>query len=119
MIRRPPRSTLFPYTTLFRSLEPEEKLKHDLDKMLARLKARYIVAAHTVRPKYDIMARFDNHVFLIDTGMLKPYYGGRASALEVRDGRFAAFYAVEEKPRALFAAEPVAQAAAVVVRSVT
>src|SRR5688572_32568893 len=24
MIRRPPRSTLFPYTTLFRSCEPEE-----------------------------------------------------------------------------------------------
>src|SRR2546425_5171182 len=24
MIRRPPRSTLFPYTTLFRSLSPEE-----------------------------------------------------------------------------------------------
>src|SRR3989442_4156874 len=24
MIRRPPRSTLFPYTTLFRSLHPEE-----------------------------------------------------------------------------------------------
>src|SRR3712207_7214002 len=24
MIRRPPRSTLFPYTTLFRSLEPEQ-----------------------------------------------------------------------------------------------
>src|SRR2546430_9124432 len=24
MIRRPPRSTLFPYTTLFRSLEPSE-----------------------------------------------------------------------------------------------
>src|SRR3712207_7595935 len=24
MIRRPPRSTLFPYTTLFRSLKPEE-----------------------------------------------------------------------------------------------
>src|SRR2546427_9637136 len=24
MIRRPPRSTLFPYTTLFRSLDPEE-----------------------------------------------------------------------------------------------
>src|SRR2546425_9666449 len=24
MIRRPPRSTLFPYTTLFRSLRPEE-----------------------------------------------------------------------------------------------
>src|SRR2546425_2802688 len=25
MIRRPPRSTLFPYTTLFRSLEPGER----------------------------------------------------------------------------------------------
>src|SRR3712207_7684729 len=33
MIRRPPRSTLFPYTTLFRSLEAEvtklERLLHD------------------------------------------------------------------------------------------
>src|SRR2546425_5941441 len=27
MIRRPPRSTLFPYTTLFRSLELEEALR--------------------------------------------------------------------------------------------
>src|SRR5256886_10751852 len=26
MIRRPPRSTLFPYTTLFRSIEPQEYL---------------------------------------------------------------------------------------------
>src|SRR2546422_5451507 len=35
MIRRPPRSTLFPYTTLFRSLEPPEEVlpargDHDL-----------------------------------------------------------------------------------------
>src|SRR2546425_5191010 len=28
MIRRPPRSTLFPYTTLFRSLLPEGHLHH-------------------------------------------------------------------------------------------
>src|SRR2546427_7626123 len=27
MIRRPPRSTLFPYTTLFRSLSPERALE--------------------------------------------------------------------------------------------
>src|SRR3712207_7435800 len=27
MIRRPPRSTLFPYTTLFRSVEPEDMLR--------------------------------------------------------------------------------------------
>src|SRR2546430_10733180 len=29
MIRRPPRSTLFPYTTLFRSFEPEDGLVLD------------------------------------------------------------------------------------------
>src|SRR2546427_11647337 len=28
MIRRPPRSTLFPYTTLFRSMLPEEEGEH-------------------------------------------------------------------------------------------
>src|SRR5256885_13320873 len=37
MIRRPPRSTLFPYTTLFRSLrsfvESEEKLAWSIDSM--------------------------------------------------------------------------------------
>src|SRR2546430_15723204 len=30
MIRRPPRSTLFPYTTLFRSFEGHELAAHDL-----------------------------------------------------------------------------------------
>src|SRR2546425_8935800 len=29
MIRRPPRSTLFPYTTLFRSLRPRRVLRHE------------------------------------------------------------------------------------------
>src|SRR3712207_8901259 len=29
MIRRPPRSTLFPYTTLFRSIQTEGKLKNE------------------------------------------------------------------------------------------
>src|SRR3712207_7262756 len=29
MIRRPPRSTLFPYTTLFRSIHPERELGRD------------------------------------------------------------------------------------------
>src|SRR2546430_6048871 len=31
MIRRPPRSTLFPYTTLFRSLRPVGHRPHDAD----------------------------------------------------------------------------------------
>src|SRR3712207_8815928 len=37
MIRRPPRSTLFPYTTLFRSFEPLADLTQP---------ARHLVAAH-------------------------------------------------------------------------
>src|SRR2546425_5421758 len=28
MIRRPPRSTLFPYTTLFRSRRPQDRVEH-------------------------------------------------------------------------------------------
>src|SRR3712207_7311366 len=34
MIRRPPRSTLFPYTTLFRSRERLHELDRDLDEAL-------------------------------------------------------------------------------------
>jgi len=44
MIRRPPRSTLFPYTTLFRSAEHGEAwqqlLRDRLVPMLARLETR-------------------------------------------------------------------------------
>ena len=74
------------------ALEPEETLKGPLEAMLAGLKVRYLVAGHTVRPKFDILPRFDNHVFLIDTGMLKEVYGGRGSALEFRDGIVTAYY---------------------------
>src|SRR5256885_16254905 len=49
MIRRPPRSTLFPYTTLFRSLVPGA----------ARLRAtraagERAAAAHQIRPERDL-----------------------------------------------------------------
>ncbi|HXX22011.1 MAG TPA: hypothetical protein VEO19_02535 [Terriglobia bacterium] len=45
------------------ALEPEEKLKARLEAMLERLSVQYMVAGHTVRPKFDIMPRFDNHGF--------------------------------------------------------
>src|SRR3712207_7995936 len=38
MIRRPPRSTLFPYTTLFRSLRGSNTIKRDTLELLADLK---------------------------------------------------------------------------------
>src|SRR2546430_10231720 len=46
MIRRPPRSTLFPYTTLFRSCSARTPLGHPLDPRLLRASAR---AAHQPR----------------------------------------------------------------------
>src|SRR3712207_7572796 len=42
MIRRPPRSTLFPYTTLFRSRPAVEAVEDEL--LLAGLQARALVA---------------------------------------------------------------------------
>src|SRR2546422_5500590 len=40
MIRRPPRSTLFPYTTLFRSRKAQQQLVHQLEKDIEQLEAR-------------------------------------------------------------------------------
>src|SRR3712207_7490345 len=39
MIRRPPRSTLFPYTTLFRSQEPDEDTLRRLVRRAVQLRA--------------------------------------------------------------------------------
>src|SRR5256885_12210713 len=49
MIRRPPRSTLFPYTTLFRSSHLNEYLAEKRAAVLARSAA---VAAGTVQPAH-------------------------------------------------------------------
>src|SRR2546430_11183175 len=43
MIRRPPRSTLFPYTTLFRSLAPEKA--SGIARLVARLDLAAVVRA--------------------------------------------------------------------------
>ena len=80
--------------------EPEEKLAGPLGAMLARLKARYLVSGHTVQSVTGIVSRFDNRVFLIDTGMLKSAYQGRASALEIQNGRFTAYY-LDGEPQVL------------------
>src|SRR2546426_11685497 len=54
MIRRPPRSTLFPYTTLFRSGKLTEYSRPSLDAELARLK------------------RFDEQLATLDEKSLSP-----------------------------------------------
>src|SRR2546423_3296194 len=51
MIRRPPRSTLFPYTTLFRSLHDALHLRHDLPGRRVALDPEIVPGrAHGARP---------------------------------------------------------------------
>src|SRR3712207_8843286 len=52
MIRRPPRSTLFPYTTLFRSL-PEVAAEHGGRRRLVRPAATVRPEAATLEPGLD------------------------------------------------------------------
>jgi hypothetical protein len=61
--------------------------------MLERLQSRYIVVGHTVVSKTDVTIRFGDRVFLLDTGMLEEAFGGRATALEIRNGQFTAYHA--------------------------
>src|SRR2546421_31136 len=58
MIRRPPRSTLFPYTTLFRSgLRASERARH-----LSLLDAKTIEALRArLAPRIVLMARSEEH----------------------------------------------------------
>jgi hypothetical protein len=79
--------------------EPEEKLDASLTVMLGRLNASYLVAGHSVVASKEVTTRFGSRVFLIDTGMLEEVYTGRASALEIQDGRFTAHQVnVQPKP---------------------
>src|SRR3712207_8654117 len=49
MIRRPPRSTLFPYTTLFRSLESMQNLEDNLKRQGIRLREMPMVLQYNKR----------------------------------------------------------------------
>src|SRR2546430_16791407 len=56
MIRRPPRSTLFPYTTLFRSqafIEPNAENDHRIADLVRKLRRRTgLVVTHGYGPRY-------------------------------------------------------------------
>lgn len=70
--------------------EPEDKLMEGVTAMLARLQLRYVVVGHTPQSSSEIVPRFGSRVFLLDTGMLTQVFKGRATALEVQNGRFSA-----------------------------
>src|SRR3712207_2147811 len=63
MIRRPPRSTLFPYTTLFRSLGHEVKWTEDR-------REHFISSAHERQQRQEVTVGYDDD--------------GRLTALDVR-----------------------------------
>src|SRR5436305_4861780 len=56
MIPRPPRSTLFPYTTLFRSPRGRSGPLHDLEARLTELE-RQLAAARQARAAVDALAQ--------------------------------------------------------------
>src|SRR2546429_7651718 len=79
MIRRPPRSTLFPYTTLFRSIldEPTTGLHLDDVRTLCRVLDRLVDAGHTVlviEHHLDVVKRAD---WVIEMGPGAGDAGGR------------------------------------------
>ena len=78
----------------------ERKGRRELPDILEPLGARHLVVGHTPQESREIVARFDDRVFLVDTGMLTAYYKGRASALEFHNGRIRALY-VGEAPTVL------------------
>src|SRR3712207_7028167 len=58
MIRRPPRSTLFPYTTLFRSVVDHLDFFFDPGCPWAWLTSRWVVAVQAERPALRVDWRF-------------------------------------------------------------
>ena len=68
---------------------------------IARLLDRYdadrFVVGHSVLRSRRVTPRFDNGVFLIDTGMLASVYEGKPSALEIEGSRITAVYVGERE----------------------
>ena len=93
---------------------PEDTLSDAVTALLARLHVRYLVVGHTPQSNWEIVPRFGSRVFLIDTGMLPDTYQGRATALEIQNGRFAALST--DRDAVELAAPPPATSASPVVR---
>jgi hypothetical protein len=75
----------------------EVELEELLEKLEKRYDTHHFVVAHSPLATGRIEERLDGRVFLIDTGMLQNYYGGRSSALEIMSGKFTAIYVDERK----------------------
>ena len=74
------------------ALRPEREVDAFIGDLLERFGVARAVVGHSVTPSRRITGRVAERVFLIDTGMLESVYRGRASALELVDGRVTAIY---------------------------
>ena len=76
----------------------EDEGNQTIGAILERFDVVRAVVGHSVTASRRVTSRFDDRVFLIDTGMLGSVYRGRASALEFFDGRVTAIYVDERVP---------------------
>ncbi len=76
---------------------PEDEHAEEVAEILKAQGVDHIVVGHSVQLEGDARARFNGALFLTDTGMLTEVYGGRPSALEIKDGTFTAVYVGERK----------------------
>jgi hypothetical protein len=60
--------------------------------LLQKLGAQRIAVGHTPQRDFNIAARFQGRVFVMDTGMLAGVYKGRPAALEIRGTAVSAIY---------------------------
>src|SRR3712207_9229492 len=87
MIRRPPRSTLFPYTTLFRSLnEAEETDGHD-DEEQRRLKFHLKQFVDAMAPVNFLLTNPSALRRVAETGGARLAGGTRDLPADLREGR--------------------------------
>src|SRR3712207_4714202 len=66
MIRRPPRSTLFPYTTLFRSDQGPDHLRVGAEPASGQWTARLPVGGVDVGPELPFLVDADDRAVLVD-----------------------------------------------------
>src|SRR5260221_2898455 len=89
MIRRPPRSTLFPYTTLFRSQYFSEKLQQERERLLSPHELLSWAEALTVEtashpsplPSYNFSQQFPDFPFIYRRSVIKDALGKSRSYL--------------------------------------
>lgn len=85
----------------------DEEGASQIERVLARYGASRVVVGHTIPASFRITPRFDDRVFLIDTGMLSSAYpGGRPSALRLARGEIVAEYLDERVALAEPGAKP-------------